>query len=129
MDRLPTDFRSALGSPGKMEFLKVERGFDPFSKEEKIDRYVVKKKVAVTGTQQDELIGWLESEVLTGTQQPAKCFDPHDAIRVTQGKDVYDLVICTHCGGTALYKNGKHAGHIRTRTGGKPPEQVVSFLK
>lgn len=129
LNRLPADFRAALESPDKLEVMKTEG--DPLFLEglPTIGRYPILKTTTVSAGDWEEVRDWLRTEVLANEGTPAKCFNPHDAIRITKGGNVYVIHVCTHCGGTDLYVNGKRTGHLRTRTGGRSPETTLSFLK
>ncbi|RYG49758.1 hypothetical protein EON79_00220 [bacterium] len=129
LDRLPTDLRSALESPDSMEVFKIEPEMNPGYRGEAIRHYPVKRKVDVPAERRGEVTAWLRDEILSEQGNSAKCFNPQDAVRVKKGPDTYIVLVCTTCGGVALFRNEKRIGSLQTRRGAKSPESTLDFLR
>lgn len=129
MDRLPNDLRAAMEGPESMEVFKIESVMKPAHPGEKIRDYPVLKRIDVQPGDRPLVTAWLRDDVLSESGDSAKCFDPHDALRVKKGGDTFIVLVCTSCGGVAIFRNEKRIGSFSTKVGAKSPEGTLRFLR
>ena len=76
--------------------------------EESFHRYPVLRKVDVSDRAARVAIAEALEEGIRKGQHPAKCFDPHHALRAEREGESVDYVICFSCDQIYVYAQGEH---------------------
>jgi hypothetical protein len=74
-------------------------------------QYPIRKQVLITDPDEGRKLASEVSVAMRERAEPAKCFDPHHALRVRKGDIYFDLVICYGCNQVELW-GASYAGKI-----------------
>lgn len=90
-------------------------------------QYPILKQVLVTDADKGRKLASEVSAAMRERAEPAKCFDPHHALRVRKGDTYFDLAICYSCNQVEIW-GASYAGEIVT-TSGKSQPALDAVLK
>ncbi len=111
---LPKAARQVLEGPGELELLSLEPNAGEKEKHEFHKWKVLGKTTVEDSAIRDLLIFALKKGVEENEGRAASCFYPRHGIRITDGDEVHDFVICFQCSQIIWYIDGNQAGHFYT---------------
>ena len=97
------------------------------SANEKFHEYPVLGKITITeANQRQQLINALNDSIDSSDGSVAACFIPRHGLRLTEGTDITDYVICFQCHQIKIHSNGKVDAVL---TAGDAALKFNAFLK
>jgi hypothetical protein len=122
---LPEAVETALKNATEMEMLSINQLFLGLLDEDEEKKYTdpkvgfhERKPLGRTTVKDEETLKKIRaelSEAINKKQSPLErrlCFEPRHGLRVKDGKDTIDLLICFHCWTVIIFRNEKHVSTL-----------------
>lgn len=113
----PDGVLAALANPDRVELVALHPYPHQIEGEEEMERlhgYGVLGRAALDDSAQgNEVLALIEQGIEASNGMVAACFNPRHGLTVTQGEEVWDLVICFECLSMQVYLDGeRNGGHL-----------------